>query len=158
MKIADEERAVGQGDLIEDSPRRRAQHLAADGQLGLMADDLGKNLAEALGHKDVARLKALLRPDVDFRAMTPGCFWESDSADAVVDDILLGQWFEPCDEITQLIAIETATFGSRQRVGYRFGVTNGEGDFVVEQQAYFEPDGDQIGWLRVMCAGFQATG
>ena len=88
--------------------------------------------------------------------MTPGRFWESDSANTVVDDILLGQWFEPCDEITHVSGIETATIGSRQRVGYRFGVTNGEGDFVVEQQAYFEPDGDQIGWLRVMCAGFQS--
>ena len=121
-----------------------------------MAHDLGRHFAEALGHKDVAKLKALLRPDVEFRAMTPGRFWEADSADAVVDDILLGQWFEPSDEITEIFEVETATVGSRQRVGYRFGVTNGEGDFVVEQQAYFEPDGDQIGWLRIMCAGFQA--
>ena len=104
----------------------------------------------------MAKLKALLRPDVEFRAMTPGRFWEADSADAVVDDILLGQWFEPSDEITEIFEVETATVGSRQRVGYRFGVTNSEGDFVVEQQAYFEPDGDQIGWLRIMCAGFQA--
>ena len=121
-----------------------------------MASDLGMDFAEALAHKDAARLKALLRPDVGFRAMTPGCFWESDSANTVVDDILLGQWFEPCDEITHVSGIETATIGPRQRVGYRFGVTNGEGDVVVEQQAYFEADGDQIGWLRVMCAGFQS--
>ena len=122
-----------------------------------MTESLGRNFAEALGRKDAARLKALLRPDLDFGAMTPGRFWESDSAEAVVDDIMLGQWFEPSDEITELIAIETATVGARQRVGYRFGVTNSEGAFVVDQQAYFEADGDRIGWLRIMCAGYQAT-
>jgi hypothetical protein len=59
-----------------------------------MASDLGRDFAEALAHKDAARLKALLRPDVEFRAMTP---------------ILLGQWFEPCDEITHVSGIEMAT-------------------------------------------------
>ena len=120
-----------------------------------MPEDLGRHFAEALGRKDAAALKALLRPDVEFRAMTPGRFWESDSAAVVVDDILLGRWFEPSDEITELLEVETATVGTRQRVGYRFGVTNSEGSFVVEQQAYIEPDGHQIGWLRVMCAGYQ---
>ena len=27
-------------------------------------------------------------------------------------------------------------------------------DFL-EQQAYYETDGDQISWLRIMCAGYQ---
>jgi hypothetical protein len=120
-----------------------------------MSDNMGRAFADALGRKDVAKLKVLLRPDVDFRAMTPGKFWESDSADEVVDDILLGKWFEPSDEITQILGVETGVVGSRQRVSYRFGVTNAGGNYIVEQQAYFEPDGDRIGWIRVMCAGFQ---
>jgi hypothetical protein len=40
-------------------------------------------------------------------------------------------------------------------VGYRFRVTNRDGRYLVEQQAYLEPDGDQIKWIRVMCAGYQ---
>jgi len=100
------------------------------------------------------------------RALAPRCRFSGYDAGALLGVGLrgcrrgrhpAGEWFEPCDEITQLSAIETAAVGSRQRVGYRFGVSNGEGDFVVEQQAYFEPDGDQIGWFCVMCAGFQTT-
>ena len=120
-----------------------------------MGDQLGRDFAEALGRKDAVRLKALLRSDVDFRAMTPGRFWEADSADTVVDDILLGTWFEPSDEITEIVGVETATVGQRQRVGYRFSVRNPDGRYLVEQQAYLQPDGERIGWLRVMCAGFQ---
>jgi hypothetical protein len=120
-------------------------------------EQLGREFAEALGRKDAVRLRALLRTDVDFRAMTPGRFWESDSADTVVDDILLGKWFEPSDEITEIVDVETATVGLRQRVGYRFSVTNPDGRYVVDQQAYLQPDGGRIGWLRVMCAGYQPT-
>ena len=82
--------------------------------------------------------------------MTPGRFW-SCIADAVVDDILLGVVRALRGDTSERSAIETATVGSRQRVSYRFGVTNGEGDFVIEQQAYFEPNGDQIGGC-VSCA------
>ena len=109
---------------------------------------------EALGRKDAAGLKALLRPDVEFRAMTPGRFWEAESADAVVDDIILGRWFEPSDEITELLGVETATVGTRQRVGYRFGATNSEGSFVVEQQATSNQTATRSAGLRVMSAGY----
>jgi hypothetical protein len=86
--------------------------------------------------------------------MTPRDFGEANDADTVVDDILLGKWFEPSDEIREVISVETAAIGRRQRVGYRFRVENPDGEYLVEQQAYYEPDGDQIGWLRVMCVGF----
>jgi hypothetical protein len=29
-----------------------------------------------------------------------------------------------------------------------------DGEFVIEQQAYLETDGDTISWLRIMCTGF----
>jgi hypothetical protein len=109
--------------------------------------------AKALGRKDAVALKEILHPDVNFRAMTPGGFWEADEANQVIDEILLGKWFEPTDEITEVVAIETDRIGPRERVGYRFKITNPDGKHVVEQQAYFEPEGDRIRWLRVMCAG-----
>ena len=122
-----------------------------------MEIDLGRRYAEALGRKDEHALKDLLRPDIDFRAMTPGRFWEASSADVVVDDILLGQWFEPSDEIVEILGIEGGRVGTRDRVGYRFSVRNADGSYVVEQQAYLHAEDGQIAWMRVMCSGFQRT-
>jgi hypothetical protein len=116
----------------------------------------GEEFARALAGKDRAALKALLRPDVDFRAMTPSRFWESADADVVVDDILLGKWFEPTDDITELVDVETTHVGQRHRVGYRLKVSNADGEFLVEQQGYFDTDGERISWIRIMCAGFIA--
>lgn len=85
--------------------------------------------------------------------MTPGSFWEAQDSHVVVDEILLGEWFEPKDSIREVLAVETADVGPRNRVGYRLIVENPDGRFLVEQQAYYELQGDRIGWLRVMCAG-----
>jgi len=120
-----------------------------------MGDSLGRAFAEALGAKDAAGLKALLHPDVNFKAMTPGRFWEAGSADEVVDEVMLGTWFEPSDEIVEIVSIETDDVANAERVGYRFLVTNLTGRFVVEQQAYLESKDGRIDWLRIMCAGYR---
>lgn len=119
-----------------------------------MAELVGERFARALADKDPVRLKALLRSDVDFRAMTPGKFWEATDADVVVDDTILGTWFDPERRITDVIVVETDRVGSLDRVGYRFNVERPDGEFVIEQQAYFETDGEKISWLRIMCSGF----
>jgi hypothetical protein len=118
--------------------------------------NVGEEFVRALAGKDRAALKGLLQPDVDFRAMTPSRFWESVDAEAVVDDILLGKWFEPTDDITEVVDVETSAVGQRHHVGYRFKVTNADGEFLVEQQGYFDTDDDRISWLRIMCAGYIA--
>jgi hypothetical protein len=123
-----------------------------------MAEDLGQQFVRALADKDASALKALLRPDVDFRALTPGRFWEASSSDAVVDKIVFGAWFEAQDPITAIISIDTGTIGLRQRVGYQLSLSCPDGDHIVEQQAYFDSDNGQISWLRVMCSGFQQVG
>ena len=120
-----------------------------------MDDQLARDFADALGHKDASRLKALLRRDIDFKAMTPGRFWESASADAVVDEIMLGAWFDASDDIKEIVQVETAPVGQRQRVGYQFVVTNPDGRFVVEQQAYYTEKDGRIDWMRVLCSGFR---
>lgn len=43
-------------------------------------------------------------------------------------------------------------------MGYRFSVTNPDGRFLVEQQAYLEPRDGRIGWMRVVCSGFRPAG
>jgi len=117
-------------------------------------EHVGERFARALADKDSARLKALLRPDVDFRAMTPTRFWESNDADEIVDDTILGTWFDPSRQITDLVAVETDSIGSIKRVAYRFTVDRPDGAFTIEQRVYYESDGTKIGWMRLMCTGF----
>jgi hypothetical protein len=117
--------------------------------------DLGANFARALQAKDAAGLKSVLAPEIDFKAMTPSRFWEAQRADEVVDDIVLRHWFQPTDAIEALEHLETSSVGGRQKVGYRMRVRRGGEVFLVEQQAYFDGTGDRIGWLRIMCSGYQ---
>jgi hypothetical protein len=119
-----------------------------------MTTTIGDAFAAALAAKDGDGLRAVLDPDLDFRAMTPGQFWESSSADEVVDEIVLGAWFEPSDHITELVRVENGEVGHRRHLSYRLAVENGDGEHVVEHQAYYETDGSRITWLRIMCAGF----
>lgn len=114
---------------------------------------LGQRFVDGLSRKDSSELLSILSPEVDFRGMTPGRFWEAQDSTAVVNDILLGEWFEPTDSVSEVLAVETAEVGHRNRVGYRLIVENPDGRFLVEQQAYYEQQGNQIGWLRVMCCG-----
>jgi hypothetical protein len=115
----------------------------------------GERFARAIAAKDAPALLDVLAPDVDFRAMTPGRFWEAGSAREIVDDVILGHWFEPSDHIDALESVESETVADRERVIYRFHVTNADGSFVVEQSAYFAVVDDRISWLRIMCAGYR---
>jgi hypothetical protein len=115
----------------------------------------GEEFVRALVAKDAHGLKELLSPGVDFKALTPGRFWESDNVDEIVDETLLGAWFEPSDEIETVDSVETSKVGDRHRVAYRLRVRNAGGRFIVEQQAYYDVAGDTISWLRILCAGYQ---
>lgn len=119
-----------------------------------MTKHVGERFAQALADKDAAGLKALLHSDIDFRAMTPGRFWESNNVDEIVDETILGTWFEPTRRITQVVRVETGSIGSLARVSYRFVVDRPDGEFTIEQQAYYETDGATISWMRLMCCGF----
>jgi hypothetical protein len=123
-----------------------------------MTEHIGERFARALADRDAAALKALLRTDVDFKAMTPGKFWEAHDVDVIVDETMLGTWFEPERRITETLAVDTDTLGPMDRVGYRFRVRRPDGEFTIEQQAYYVTDGDQISWLRIMCSGFLPLG
>jgi hypothetical protein len=123
-----------------------------------MAERVGERFARAVATKDAAGLKELLRHDVDFRAMTPAKFWEATNRDEVVDETMLGTWFKPERHIIEILAVDTDTVGSRERVGYRFRVERPDGEFVIEQQAYLETEDDKISWLRIMCSGFLPVG
>lgn len=119
-----------------------------------MTDTLGTDFARALAAKDSARLLELMHPEIDFRGLTPNRNWEANDRDTVLS-VLLDQWFEDKDEIEALEELESDAFADRQRVGYRFSVTNPDGRHLVEQQAYLAARDGQIEWMRVVCSGFR---
>jgi hypothetical protein len=115
---------------------------------------LGTEFANAFATKDARRVRDLVDPNVDFRALTPSRSWEADDADAVLE-ILFDNWIEPDDEVEEIDHLESDAFADRERVGYRFRVRNPDGHFLVEQQAYIEERHGRIGWMRVVCSGFR---
>ena len=121
-----------------------------------MADTLGEQLAKAMVAKDRDALLALLADDLDFKALTPGRFWEATSGAQLVDEIVLGRWFGPSDHLEAVERAESGEVEGRHRVTYLLRGTNGDGPFVVEQQAYYDVAGDRIAWLRVLCSGYRS--
>ena len=121
-----------------------------------MHNGIGERFAHALAKKDMAGLLDVLDSEVDFRGLTPGRFWEASSAKALVDDVLLGAWFEADDHIESLEDVQLGSVADRDRVSYLLRVSNPDGLFLVEQQAYFGVENDRINWLRILCSGYRA--
>jgi hypothetical protein len=115
---------------------------------------LGADFARAFAAKDPARMRRLLHPEVDFKGLTPSRSWEATGQDAVLD-ILFGSWLEDTDNVEALEEVEDDSVADRERVGYRCSVTNPDGRFVFEQQAYLSARDGQIDWMRVVCSGFR---
>ena len=122
-----------------------------------MGTTLGEQLAKAMVAKDADTLRRVLADDVDFRAMTPGKFWESASADEVVDRIILGRWFTPTDHLEALERVDAGSVGGREKVNYLLRGHNNDGPFLVEQHAYYDVVDDRITWLRVACSGYRSV-
>ena len=120
-----------------------------------MTETLGEAFARAVAAKDHDRVRELLLPDLDFRAMTPNRIWEATDPEGVVET--LGVWFDSSDEIEGIDTLEADSFADRERVGYRLRVRNPDGPHLVEQQAYLSEQDGRIGWLRIMCSGYRPT-
>jgi hypothetical protein len=115
--------------------------------------EVGVAFAEALAAKDAEALSGLLTKDVDFKGLTPRRFWEGGSP-ADVLEVLFGNWFEPKDEIKSLMSCESGAVGSRESVTYRLHITDPDGQYEVEQRAYFDVVDGRIGYLRILCSGY----
>ena len=110
---------------------------------------LGADFARAFADRNAERVRDVLHPEVDFRGLTPNRFWEASGPDDVVE-ILFDNWLEEKDHVDALESIEADTVADRERVGYRFTVTNPDGRFVVEQQAYLASLALRTGrWVQV---------
>ncbi len=122
-----------------------------------MADE-GSAFARAVSGKDRAGLLEVLADDVDFRALASGRTWEAHSSTEVAD-IVFAHWFEPQDDIVGLVGVEDGDpVEDTQRVAYRLAVRTPDGDFTVEQQAYYRTEEGRIVHLRVLCSGFREAG
>ena len=119
------------------------------------ADDVGRAFVDALSRKDFGRISGtLFDPEIDFRGLTPGRTWEASDPRAAVDDIL-SQWFEDSDHIDEVVSVDRGSVADRQHLSYRLRVTNPDGAFLVEQQAYFTERDGRIDWMRVLCSGYR---
>jgi hypothetical protein len=116
---------------------------------------LGSRFATAIAERDRTGLQQILGEDLDFKGLTPGRFWEAESA-ADAEAIIFGHWFEETDRITGVARIEAGVVGDTHRVGYCFELQCPDGPYVVEQQAYYRSLDERIIHLRIVCSGFRA--
>lgn len=116
---------------------------------------LARRFVEALSTKDPEAIRAVLHPEIDFRALTPNRFWEAHDPNAVLE-IVLGVWFPPHDELDELILLDTDAFADREQVRFRFSGRNSDGPMIVEQQAYLTERDGLINWMRIVCSGQRA--
>ncbi len=116
--------------------------------------DLGRAFVNALARKDFAEISTLVDPEIDFRGLTPNRAWEASGPRALVDDVL-SQWLEDSDHVEEVVSVETDSVADRQRIAYRLRVSNPDGAFIFEQQAYFTERDGRIDWMRALCSGFR---
>jgi hypothetical protein len=120
---------------------------------------LGTRFALALAAKRRDRLVALLGEPLDFWALTPGRHWRSTDAAEVVDEFVLGRWFDTGDLIEGLDDVVTGSVGSREHVGYRLRVRRESVVHAVEQQAYYDVDeAGRMSYVRLVCSGYCPLG
>jgi hypothetical protein len=115
---------------------------------------VGADFARAFADKDADGMRELLHPEVDFHALTPSRAWEANGPDAVLE-VLFENWLEAKDHVDALERIEGDMVVDRERIGYLLSITNPDGRFLVEQQAYLSTRDGRIDWIRVVCSGFR---
>jgi hypothetical protein len=82
---------------------RTEDHPAVNGAAS--ASDLAHRFTAALAARDAAALRSLFGSEVDFRGLTPGRTGEAQNRDGLVNDVILGSWFEPGDVIHRIESV-----------------------------------------------------
>lgn len=131
---------------------RTGDHPAASGEAS--ASRLAHLFTAALTAKDATALRSLFGSELDFRGLTPSRVWEARTPGELIDDVILGSWFEPGDVIQRVESVQYGQVGTRIRIGYRLRVQSGGQAYTVEQQAFCDLSDGKITWLRVLCSGF----
>lgn len=113
----------------------------------------GPAFAQALAARDFDKLRSLLDPAVEFRALTPRRAWEADGDAETL--ALFQRWFDQSTVIDEIDDVSSHAVGDRSHFSYRFLGHDGDGPFVIEQQVYFTERDGRIDWMRMMCSGFR---
>jgi len=132
---------------------RTEDHPAAANGSGGSDSDFAHRFVTALAGKNAAALLSMFGREVDFRAVTPGRFWEASTAQAVTE-LIFGTWFGPGTEIERIESIGTGMVGKLHTLEYRLRLVNPGGKFLVEQHAFADLTGGKITSLRLACSGF----
>lgn len=122
---------------------------------GQLRAHLGERFAAAVAAKDVSSLRDILDPDVTFRGLTPSRVWEVNGLEEAVE-VLFENWFEKKDRIVELESVNAGGVQDRGRVDYRLRVHNPDGDYLVEQVAYYDAESSRITWMSILCSGYRA--
>jgi hypothetical protein len=116
---------------------------------------VGEQFARAVAAKDAGRIRSLLSDEVDFEALTPRRHWVASTSLNAVEEIILKHWIGPDDDVHEIRSIRTGQVADREHVSYRLGIRRGGADYVLEQQAYYNSDGERITWIRILCSGYR---
>jgi ketosteroid isomerase-like protein len=116
--------------------------------------DPATRFVHAIAQKDRSELEAVLAEELDFRGLTPNQEWRAGTPAELIE-ILLGSWFEPKDEVIEVLDMDRGQVGDRQTLSYRFRVRNPDGEHVVQQEGFYHEVDGRITWLRVLCSGFR---
>ncbi len=114
----------------------------------------GERFARAVAAKDLDALQEVLDPAIDFRGLTPSRAWEAGSP-AEVAEIVFGSWFEPEDHVRETLSAEDVAVGDRHRLRYRFRVETDGVPYLVEQQGYYDTEGERITRISLVCSGYR---
>ena len=143
--------------------------------------ELGRRFVEALVRGDFDEMRALLHPQVRFRGLSPHKFLKTTRADPVGGVLRAfrlwfyegaGDAFEG-DHPEELLSCAVAPFGAggRFKLSYQvreksremaeafredgLGDVPDDVDWLVEQEAYYDTIDGRIGWMIVLCGGYQ---
>jgi hypothetical protein len=142
---------------------------------------LGHGFVEALVAADFDGMRALLHPEIRFRGLSPHKFLKPSPADPVGGVIRAFRlWFYEGadgrfegDHPEELISCTVAPFGpgGRHKLSFqvrsrsremaaayrRYGIADvpDDVDWLVEQEAYYDVIDGKIGWMIVLCGGYQ---
>ena len=140
-------------------------------------EQLGRAFIESLVSRDFALTASLLHPDLSFRGLTPGRYWEAEPPVISSALAILKQWFFEGDDTLEEILrcsverVGRTRFGERFKLSYAFrakspsscesyaqrnlGTVAPDADWVVRQEAYYDVRDARVAWMIVLCGGYQ---
>ena len=118
-----------------------------------MPTRLSRDFVNAIADRDEAALRALVRPDLLFRACSPLDSWETFTRDDFVR-ILFTDFFPPECRIIAVHRLDIDVIGDMQVVGYRLEVERGGRTYLIQQQGFLEIQDEVVSTALLVGSGF----